>query len=164
MYHLYSGSGAVSDSSGTKRAIQVTAMISDILLTGNDQPVQITSGQPLPTVPNYYFRISHWHVAVDKIGIFFGQTGAIGIQFPAPKLFGLWTCNSDVSNEYNWGGDLPGEMERPNAWTNPSAPDYGHLPLKIKCTGGGMGSTIDKLFKYSSQASESLGFTLQRVR
>jgi hypothetical protein len=166
MYHLYSGSGEVSDSSGIKRVIQVTAMISDILLTGNDQPVQITPGQPLPMVPNYYFRISNWHIAVDKIGIFFGQTGAIGLQFTGPKLplFGTWQFDSDASNKYKWGGDING-TDQPNMWVNPSAPDYGHLPYKIKCTGVGLGQTINNLFIYvdNTGKQQTLGFVLQRI-
>ena len=47
MYHSYAGSGEISDSSGTIRVIQVTAIISDILLTGHDEPIKVMPGQPL---------------------------------------------------------------------------------------------------------------------
>jgi len=149
MYHLYSGSGTVRDTSGATRRIHGTMMISDQLETwisgGPGQPVQVIPGQPIPN-EQYQFRISHWYMAVDRIGIFFGQSGSIYLEFLSPhfndKMFFL---NSDASVEYDWAGEIEG-MHQPDDWVNPTAPDYGHLPHKIKCAGIDMGQTIAKIF------------------
>ena len=153
MYHLYAGSGTVKDSSGIQRALQATAMISDQLQTwvggGPGQPVHLFPGQPLPN-GQYQFRISDWHVAIDRIGIFSGQSGSIYLEFvPQPPNLGIgdkmWFFNSDAAPAYNWAGQITA-IELPNNWTNPSAPDYGHLPSKIKCAGAHMGQSAGGLF------------------
>jgi hypothetical protein len=167
MYHLYSGSGKVSDSTGTKRAIQVTAMISDQLLDNNSQPVQVTPGQPL-TGEKYHFKISDWHVAVDKIGTFFGQKGGIGIQLLNSRTIAdiMWGFSSDVGVNYSWGGEID-SMEQPNKqdWPNPSASDFAHLPKKIRCSSGAMGSTIVNIFIYpqGSGTAYLVDFVLNRM-
>lgn len=163
MYHLYSGSGQVSTSTGTNRAIQVTAMISDQLLTTSGQPVQVIPGQPL-IGGKYGFKISDWHVAVDRIGTFFGPGGSIYISLLTPLTLGdmMWGFSSDAGGEYSWGGEIP-SMDHPNRqdWPNPSASDFGHLPKKIRCTSGAMGSTIGKLF--TDQQGYLVDFVLKRM-
>jgi hypothetical protein len=58
MYHLYTSSGTVSDSSSTNRAVQVTTMISNQLVEDQGHPVQITPGQLLSGSNNYSYRMS----------------------------------------------------------------------------------------------------------
>ena len=88
------------------------------------------------------------------------------MQFTGPKLplFGTWQFDSDASNKYKWGGDING-TDQPNTWASPSASDYAHLPYKIRCTGGGMGQTINNLFTYVDKigTGQVLGFNLERL-
>jgi hypothetical protein len=175
MYYLYSGTGYVSDSSGTHRTIQVTAMISDQLMTGNpgvEQPVHVTPGHPL-IGGRYLFEICDWHVAVDKIGTFFGSNGCICFQLANPSLIAdlMWFFKSDATtdatNDYNWMGEI-GLIEQPSRqdWPNPSTPKFAQLPLTIICGGACMGATIGKLFCYptgSGIAPPAISFSLSRV-
>ncbi len=140
MSHLYYGSGTVKDSTGTPRVIRTTMIISRQLQAwaagGPGQPVQVTPGQPLPN-GQYQFRISEWYVAVERIGVSGGESGWIYLEFipdpPHPgfgdKMFHFHTYHIG----YDWEGQIT-SFDLPKNWTNPSAPDYGHLPQKIECS------------------------------
>ena len=155
MYHLYTGNGTVKDISGVQRAIHATMLISDQLMTagggGPGKPVNLPSGQRLSN-GQYQFIISHWHVIVDKIGIFFGQSGSIYLEFDPnfPVNPGItareWGLVSDAARyEYDWLGKI-NFLQGPNNWVNPLASDYGHLFSKMDFYASNMGQTIRKLF------------------
>jgi hypothetical protein len=146
MFHLYSGSGTVHDTSNKSRAIRATLMISDQLETwGSGLPVPITPGQPIPN-GKYQFRISDWTVAVDSIGTFFGQTGSLYIEFVPPTFPDrMWNLFSDASPEYSWIGQILSSTQ-PTDWSNPLAPDYGHLSRGFVVAGTYMGNSIKSLF------------------
>jgi hypothetical protein len=167
MYHLYSGIGTVTDVHDNQREIQVTLMISDMLLL-NGQPVEQIPGQPLPSPQghSYGFSISNWNITVDKIGSFCGQSGSLSLQDPNSQipLFGMWGFKSDCSEEYSWRGEVT-HTNDPDNWTNSAASGYGKLPNEITCTGPSLGSAIVHLFDNPNTPNVGMAliFVLKRL-
>jgi hypothetical protein len=136
MFYHYSGAGNAPDLSNTSRAINATMLISDQLMTWGDgshhQPVHILPDKSIPN-GQYCFIISDWKVVVEKIGTFYGSSGYIYLEFHSPGIGDMqWRFVSDANNyQYDWNGQISG-IEQPNDWVSPLAPDYGHLPSKLK--------------------------------
>ncbi len=154
MYHLYSGNGSVEDTSSIKRAIYVSMLISDELQTWAGgrpgQPVHLSPGQPLSN-GQYQYIISDWRIMIDRIGIFFGQSGRIYLEFkpdgPNPGIINReWFLNSDAAPyDYDWGKNID-FIDQPNNWVNPTSSDYGHLFRKMTFNAANMGQSIGQLF------------------
>jgi len=154
LYYVYSGNGSVEDTSGIKRALHASMLISDQLRTlagaGPAHPVHLSPGQPLPN-GQYQFKILDWRIMIESIGIFFGQSGRIYIAFkPDGPNSGIidreWHLNSDAAPYYyDWGKNID-FMEQPNNWVDPASPDYGHLFRKMTFNATDLGQSIGQLF------------------